>query len=144
MPGPLQTQNEPQQQGCGRARLPRDEPTFPQLRPSCPPPQRRGCSLQSWQSWQTLLDLTRCANMKRELKRAQEYRGECYSHSLHPLARVTGVPTSQTSCKIRRDSDPPHHAVINETAIYVIILMQSTLGPISSRKLMTLYSAVQC
>lgn len=89
-------------------------------------------------SW--ILQSKRHPNMKRELKRAQ---GECYSHSLHPLARVTGVPTSQTIHKIRQDSDTLQHTVINETAIYAIILMQSTLGPISSRKLMTLYSTVQ-
>lgn len=47
-----------QLQGCGTAKFPRDKPTFPRLRPSCPPPQRRGCSLQSWQHWQILLDLT--------------------------------------------------------------------------------------
>jgi len=69
-------------------------------------------------------------------------QAECYSHSLHP-SRGYRASHSQLTRKIRRDSDMLQHAVINETAIYVIISMQSTLGPISSRKLMTLYSAVQ-
>lgn len=98
------------------------------------------CSHGSTGKYSWILQSKRHPNTKRELKWAQ---GECYSHSLHSLARVTGVPTSQTIHKIRRDSDMLQHTVINETAIYAIILMQSTLGPISSRKLMTLYSTVQ-
>lgn len=132
--GPTAPNQSDSSRGCGPGKPPWDKPTFP-----FSPLQQQGCSLQSRQRWQTLQILQGETHTEHSSTRST---GGVLQPLPPPLARGFPPAKNQPPTK-QRDRDVPQPPVINETAIYAIILMLSTLGAISSRELMTLQSTVQ-